>query len=34
MLQARKAGQPALGYVGGAFVGAASVLLAFAVAGN
>jgi membrane associated rhomboid family serine protease len=34
MLQARKAGQPALGYVGAAFVGAASVLLAFAVAGN
>jgi membrane associated rhomboid family serine protease len=32
MLQARKTEQPALGYVGAAFVGAASVLLAFAVA--
>jgi len=33
MLQARKANQPALGYVGALFVGGASVLLAFAVAG-
>ncbi len=32
MLQARKAGQPALGFVGAGFVGVASVLLAFAVA--
>jgi membrane associated rhomboid family serine protease len=32
MLQARKANQPALGYVGAAFVGVAAVLLAFAVA--
>jgi membrane associated rhomboid family serine protease len=32
MLQARKAGQPALGYAGAGFVGAAAVLLAFAVA--
>ena len=31
MLQARKSGQLALGYVGAAFVGAAAVLLAFAV---
>jgi membrane associated rhomboid family serine protease len=31
MLQARKTGQLALGYVGAAFVGAAAVLLAFAV---
>jgi len=34
MLQARKANQPWLGYVGAAFVGLASILLAFAVAGN
>ncbi len=32
MLQARKANQPALGYVGAAFVGGAAVLLALAVA--
>ena len=32
MLQARKAGQPWLGYAGAIFVGAAAVLLAFAVA--
>ena len=34
MLQARKANQPWLGYAGAAFVGLASILLAFAVAGN
>ena len=33
MMQARKAEQPALGYVGAAFVGVASFLLALAVAG-
>jgi membrane associated rhomboid family serine protease len=34
MIQARKANQPMLGYVGAAFVGAASVLIALSVAGT
>jgi membrane associated rhomboid family serine protease len=34
MMEARKAGHPALGLLGAAFVGVAAVLLSFAVAGN